>query len=38
VQERAEPQLHWRGSANQRLIDVRRSLTQRVPVLLKENI
>lgn len=37
VQERADPQLHWRGSANQRLIDVRRSLTQRVPALLKEN-
>lgn len=36
VQAQADPQLHWRGSANQRLIDVPATLQQHKIVLIDE--
>ena len=33
VQAQADPQLHWRGSANQRVIDVPRTLAANSIVL-----
>lgn len=37
VQAQADPQLHWRGSANQRVIDVRKTRAAHQIVLLDSN-
>lgn len=37
IQAQADSQLHWRGSANQRLIDVQQTRSQHKLVLLNEN-
>ena len=33
VEELADPQLHWKGSSNQRVIDVQKSLKQQKVIL-----
>lgn len=37
IQAQADSQLHWRGSANQRLIDVQQTFSQHELILLDEN-
>ena len=37
VRELADAQLHWKGSANQRVIDVRRTMTEGRIVLWTDN-
>ena len=37
VQAQADPQLHWRGSANQRVIDVRKTRALHQIVLFDAN-
>ena len=37
IQAQADSQLHWRGSANQRLIDVQQTRSQHKLILLNEN-
>lgn len=37
VREQADPQLHWKGSANQRVIDVRATLSQGRVVIWEQN-
>ena len=36
VEELKDPQLHWRGSSNQRIIDVQKSLKTKEPVLYEK--
>ena len=33
IEELADPQLHWKGSSNQRVIDVQKSLKQQKVIL-----